>query len=69
MSCKHRALLIITRDVRGTTSNLAKKRIELQCGEPAGHDGPHRDSEHDETWTDRGSDLTHVLRPEDEEEA
>ncbi len=67
MSCKHRAFLIITRDVRGTASNLAKKRIELQCGEPEGHDGPHRDSEHDESWQDRGSDLTHILRGEDEE--
>jgi hypothetical protein len=69
MSCKHRALLIITRDVRGTTSNLAKKRTELQCGEPEGHDGPHRDEAHGESWDDRGSDLTHILRDEDEDEA
>jgi len=69
MPCKHRALLIITRDVRGTTSSLAKKRIELRCDEPEGHEGPHRNAEHGETWTDRGNELTHILRAEDGEEA
>jgi hypothetical protein len=67
MGCKHRAILIITRDVRGTSSSLASGRHQLQCGHPADHDGPHHDTEHDVEWKDRGDLLTHVLRQEEPE--
>ncbi|MBI4702878.1 MAG: hypothetical protein HY744_17310 [Deltaproteobacteria bacterium] len=65
MACSHRAVLIVTCSVQGTSSNLAKRRVDLRCGKPAGHDGPHSDAEHGESWEDRGCELTHVLRHED----
>ena len=65
MGCKHRALIIITRDVTGTASNLAQARIELTCKEAEGHSGPHRDAKRNETWQDRGNERTHIMRAED----
>lgn len=67
MLCSHRALLIVTHPFSGTSSSVAKERVELRCHEPAGHEGPHRDPERGESWEDRGSELTHVLRHEDAE--
>jgi hypothetical protein len=64
MACPHRAVLITMREVKGTSSNLASGRTELQCGEEAGHAGPHVDQKHDESWDDRGDLLTHILRQE-----
>ena len=68
MACKHRAVVIFTKEVRGTSSNLASKRLELSCGEPEGHEGQHLDAKHDERWEDRGSELTHLLRADPTEE-
>ena len=65
MDCPHRALLIVTRTVEGTSSNVAKRRVELRCGQPAGHGGPHVDAEHDEQWEDRGHRMSHILRHDD----
>jgi hypothetical protein len=62
MTCKHRAILIVTRAVEGTSTSVAEQRVELSCGEAEGHDGPHHDREHGERWDDRGQPLTHVLR-------
>ncbi len=66
MSCSHRAVIIITRDVRGTSSNLAASRTELACGKPDGHDGLHEDTAKGESWKDRGDTMTHILRQEGE---
>jgi hypothetical protein len=66
MACKHRAVLIITRQLEGTSSSLAKSRIELACGLPEGHDGDHRDAQRGESWADGGKQVTHLLRHEDE---
>lgn len=66
MSCKHRAILIVTRQVEGTATNVARQRVELECGEPEGHDGMHFDSRRGERWEDRGPQLTHLLRQQDE---
>lgn len=66
MDCHHRAILIITRQFPDTASNIAKERFALQCTLPAGHDGPHRDTNHDESWEDQGSRVTHILRDENE---
>lgn len=68
MQCPHHAVLIETRSVAGTASNVAKRRVELQCSLTAGHDVPHRDLQHQEEWTDRGPLLTTVLRHEQEDE-
>lgn len=68
MQCPHRAVLIETRSVIGTASNVAKRRVELQCSLSAGHEVPHRDDQHREEWTDRGPLLTTVLRHEPDDE-
>jgi hypothetical protein len=67
MSCPHRAILIFTRDVKGTSSNVASGRVELSCGLDAGHDGMHRDDANDEEWKDRGDEVTHLLRMVDDD--
>jgi hypothetical protein len=64
MACKHRAVIIFTKEIRGTSSNLAAKRLELQCKKPEGHEGPHHDPDHGEDWEDRGGEYTHLLRTE-----
>jgi hypothetical protein len=66
MGCKHRAIIILTRDVKGTSSNLAAGRTELACSKPEGHEGPHEDESKGETWEDRGDLTTHILRHEGE---
>ncbi len=66
MACEHRAVLIITRDVKGTSSNLAAGRTELTCNKAQGHDGLHEDADAGESWKDRGDVVTHILRQEDE---
>jgi hypothetical protein len=66
MNCKHRAILIVTRAVEGTSTNVAKERVELSCSEPSGHTGTHHDKRRDERWEDRGSEVTHLLRHADE---
>lgn len=67
MTCKHRAMIIYTKTVKGTSSNLASARVELRCGEPEGHAGEHHDRDKDERWQDRGDDLTHIMRDAEEE--
>jgi hypothetical protein len=62
MTCPHTASLIVTREVKGTSSSVAKRRVELSCSEPEGHGGPHRDTHHGESWQDRGDVHTHILR-------
>ena len=66
MGCKHRAVLIITRQLDGTSSSVAKSQSELVCGLPLGHEGQHRDADQDESWDDGGKPVTHLLRHEDE---
>ena len=67
MTCKHTALLIITKDVQGTSSSVAKERFKLSCAKPEGHDGPHHDPNHDHTWTDKGKEQSYVVIHESEE--
>jgi hypothetical protein len=65
--CVHRAVLVITRTVEGTTTSVARARVELRCGLPAGHGGHHRDRDHGESWEDKpGQPQTTLLRHEDE---
>lgn len=66
MACNHRAVLIITRQLEGTASSVAKSRVELACTLPDGHEGQHRDADHGESWDDDGSSLPHLLRHDDE---
>lgn len=60
--CSHRAIVITTREVHSTSTEIARERIEIHCARSAGHEGPHESEGF--SWEDRGSELTHVLRHE-----
>ncbi len=62
MACPHRAIIIVTGDVPGTSSSIAKERFEVSCDLEDAHGGPHRNEEHSEHWEDRGGPVTHVVR-------
>jgi hypothetical protein len=62
MSCRHRAVLIVTRDVEGTSTSVARERKNLSCSREASHQGTHRDRQYEEEWEDKGPLLSHVLR-------
>jgi hypothetical protein len=64
--CGHRAVLIITFTPSGTTTNVARRRVSLCCDLTAGHEGPHHDSEHAESWEGVAGKTATVLRNEDE---
>lgn len=68
-ACGHRAILVITRAVEGTTTSVVRRRIELTCALPKGHTEAHRDLENGEEWEGRPSDRPTVLRHEDDEPA
>jgi hypothetical protein len=64
--CGHRAVLIITITPTGTSTNVARKRVELRCGLDLGHPGLHRDEASGETWEGASGRPSTVLRHEDE---
>jgi hypothetical protein len=64
MSCAERAVLIVTRQMEGTSTNIARQRAELRCGLEAGHAGPHRDAEHEQEWEVVQGRPTLLLRDE-----
>jgi hypothetical protein len=66
MACPHRAVLIVTTNVEGTSTSVARDRKTLSCSLPLHHTGPHRDSAASESWVDTGSDITHILRHEED---
>lgn len=67
--CGQRAVLIVTRRIEGTSTNVARRRVELVCGLSAGHPGPHHDGVNDERWeaAPQGRRQT-LLRHEDDDE-
>lgn len=67
MTCRHRAVLVVTREVEGTSTNVARERKNLSCSLSKGHQGVHRDPQFEEEWKDDGKLLTHILRHEDED--
>ncbi len=68
MACLHRAVLIVTRTVDGTSTSIARERKNLSCALPKNHKGVHRDTQFEEEWEDDGTQFTHILRHEDEDE-
>ena len=62
MACEHRAVILVTGDVPGTSSNIAKERIEINCDLGDAHEGQHQNDEHNEKWEDRGGPITHIVR-------
>jgi hypothetical protein len=66
MPCDARAVLIVTRQIEGTATNIARQRIELHCGLAPGHAGPHSDLEHAQEWQVVQGRPALLLRDEDE---
>ncbi len=64
MQCGAKALLIVTREIAGTATNLAERRAELACSLAAEHDGPHADHSENETWDGPSEGRITVLRHE-----
>ncbi len=66
-SCGSRALLLITGMVEGTSTSVARRRIELTCRLTAGHEGQHRSPEHEAFWDEKPGRITTLTRhdPED----
>jgi hypothetical protein len=65
--CGSRAQLLVTLTVEGTTTNIVRRRIELECMLPAGHAGPHRDEKQGEVWERGTGRPPTLLRHEDED--
>jgi len=68
MACDARAVLIVTRQIEGTSTNVARQRIELHCSLSPGHDGPHRDEAHAQEWVVVKGRASMVVRDEYEDE-
>lgn len=66
--CDHRAILVITRTVQGTSTSVARSRIELHCRLPTGHAGLHQDPSHRAEWEGGPGHHPTLLRHEDEDE-
>lgn len=64
MKCGQRAVLVVTREVEGTSTNVASRRVELACTEESGHPGMHRDADHGEAWEDAPGKVPTLLRQE-----
>jgi hypothetical protein len=61
MDCEERAVLMITRTVSGTSTHVAKQRIELVCKKEKGHDGLHRDPTHEREWKSEPGRVSTLL--------
>lgn len=68
MLCRHRAVLIVTREVQGTSTTIARERKNLSCGLEKDHVGPHQDAQYEEEWQDDEKQLTHILRHESDDD-
>ncbi|MEO6599685.1 MAG: hypothetical protein ABIQ16_07420 [Polyangiaceae bacterium] len=66
MACDARAVLLVTRQMEGTATNVAKQRIELHCSLAPEHAGPHRDATHSQEWVFVQGRPSLVLRDESE---
>jgi hypothetical protein len=65
--CGERAILIVTKSLAGTATNVARSRTVLVCGLEAGHGGEHRDLRNSESWDGKLRTLPTIIRHEDEE--
>ena len=65
--CGQRAVLVVTRVVAGTSTSIARRRVELVCGLPTHHEGEHADSEQGERWRAAPGQTPTLLRHEEDE--
>ena len=66
MACDARAVLLLTRQMEGTATNVARQRIELHCSLPEQHAGPHRDESQTQEWVVVQGRPSLVLRDDSE---
>jgi hypothetical protein len=64
--CSQRAVLFVTNSVKDTATNVARRKIELACGLPEGHEGEHHDPAHDERWEGSAGQKQTLLRHEED---
>ena len=64
--CSAKAVLVITKEIEGTSTNVAKTRVELCCGLSSGHAGEHHDTDKDERWDGRPDQRRTLIRHETE---
>lgn len=62
--CAARAILIITKEMEGTATSVAKHRIELSCALAEGHEGRHHDAANSMQWEASASARPTLLRHE-----
>lgn len=67
--CSQRAVLFVTNSVKDTATNVARRKIELSCGLPDGHDGEHHDPAHGERWEGIAGQKQTLLRHEEDPES
>jgi len=68
MACDARAVLLVTRQIEGTSTNVARQRIELHCSLSPDHEGPHRDESQAQEWEVVKGRTSMVVRDENEDE-
>ena len=66
MTCDVRAVLLVTRQMEGTSTHVAQQRIELHCSLPPDHVGPHRDEAQAQEWVVVEGRASMVVLDEDE---
>jgi hypothetical protein len=66
-ACGQRAALVFTRVVTGTSTSIARRRVELVCSLADGHEGEHEDAEHHERWSAARGQTPTLLRHEEDE--
>ncbi len=62
MQCESRAILIVTREIAGTSTNVAERRVQLACALEKGHEGPHQDNSEGEEWEGAPGKAVTVLK-------
>jgi hypothetical protein len=65
--CGQKAVLIVTKQVPDTATNVARRRIDLTCNLPAGHPGLHQDTQHGEQWGASSGPVATLFRHEDDD--
>jgi hypothetical protein len=68
MACDARAVLLVTRQMEGTSTHVARQRIQLFCSLLPDHSGPHRDEAQKQEWVVVKGRASMVVRDEDEDE-
>lgn len=65
--CGQKAVLVVTQTAVGTSTEVARRRVELCCRLPSGHGESHYDSQQNERWDAPVGKSTMLLRHEDED--